>query len=183
MYLDLHSIHFKKILVSFFFLTLQFLPHVKKSHERSDVISLGRSDVISHGRFYSNTTQSLNMEHVGTLAEAEDVLSPTIIAHYSAYSALPPNKKKRATFALKPLRKDSLWYSHCRVVDISPTPTASRHGHLHPTKNPLYTAPGEPPIRTKTPVFFAYKNTPKNSTAQSAAIRNSTQNAPQISQS
>ena len=55
---------------------------------RSDLICLRRSDVISHGRFYSNTTQSLNMEHVGTLAEADDVLSPTIIALFTLLS--PP---------------------------------------------------------------------------------------------
>ena len=65
------------------------------SHGRSDVISHGRSDVISHGRshgrFYSNTTQSLNLEHVGTLVEAEDVLSPTIIALFDLLS--PPAKQ------------------------------------------------------------------------------------------
>ena len=109
------------------------------------------------------------MEHVENLAEADDVLSPTIISLFGA---------------LKPSQKDSLWYSNCRAADISPTPAASRHGHLHPKKIPLYTAPiAELPTHTKTPVSFAYRNTPKNSTAQSAATQKSTQNAPKISQS
>ena len=34
----------------------------------------------------SNTTQSLNLEHVRTLAEAEDVLSPTITALFGLLS-------------------------------------------------------------------------------------------------
>ena len=66
------------------------------SHGRFDVISHGRFDVISHGRshgrFYNHNTQSLNMEHVGNLAEAEDVLSPTIIPLFGLLS--PPAKQE-----------------------------------------------------------------------------------------
>ena len=110
-------------------------------------------------------------------------LSPTIIALFGLLSP-PAEHKKSATFALKPSQIDNLWYSNCRAADISPTPAASRHGRLHPKKNPSYTAPiAELPTHTKTPVSFAYRNTPKNSTAQSAATQKFTGNALQISQS
>ena len=74
------------------------------SHERSDVISDGRSDVISHGRFYNNATRSLNMEHVGTLAEAEDVLSPTIIALFGLLSP-PAEQEKTCHFCFETITK------------------------------------------------------------------------------
>ena len=63
------------------------------SHGRFDVISHGRFDVISHGRFYNHNTQLLNMEHVGNLAEAEDVLSPTIISLFGLLS--PPAEQEK----------------------------------------------------------------------------------------
>ena len=71
-----------------------------KSHGRSQ----GRSDVISHGRFYSNTTQSLNMEHVGTLAEADDVLSPTIIALFTLLSP-PAEHEETCHFCFETITK------------------------------------------------------------------------------
>ena len=123
------------------------------------------------------------MEHIGTLAEAEDVLSPTIIALFGLLSP-PAEQEETCHFCFETIAKGQFMVLKLPCCGYLTTPAASRHGHLHPTKNPSYTAfIAEPPIGTKTPVFFAYKNTPKNSTAQSAAIRNSTQNAPQISQS
>ena len=123
------------------------------------------------------------MEHIGTLAEAEDVLSPIIMSLFSLLSP-PAEQEEKCHFCFETITKGSLWYSHCRAADTSPAPSASKHGHLHPKKNPSYTAPiAEPPTHTKTPVFFAYRNTPKNSTAQSAATQKSMRNALQISQS
>ena len=82
------------------------------SHGRSDVISHERShkrsDVISHersyGRFYCNITQSLNTEHVGTLAEAEDVLSPTIIALFGLLSP-PAEQEETCHFCFETITK------------------------------------------------------------------------------
>ena len=123
------------------------------------------------------------MEHIGNLAEADDVLSPTIISLFGLLSP-PAEQEETCHFCFETSQKDSLWYSNCRAADISPTPAASRHGHLHPKKIPSYTAPiAELSTHTKTHVSFAYRNTPKNSTAQSAATQKSTQNAPKISQS
>ena len=166
------------------------------SHGRFDVISHGRFDVISHGRshgrVYNHNTQLLNMEHVGNLAEAEDVLSPTIISLFGLLSP-PAEQEETCHFCFETITKGQFMVlklptqiadSNCRAADISPTPAASRHGHLHPKKNPSYTVPiAEPPTHTKTSVSFAYKNTPKNSAAQSAATQNFTRNAPKISQS
>ena len=120
------------------------------------------------------------MEHVGNLAEADDVLSPTIISLFGLLSP-PAEQEETCHFCFETITKGQFMVLK---LPCSPTPAASRHGHLHPKKNPSFTVPiAELPTHTKTPVSFAYRNTPKNSTAQSAATQKSTQNAPKISQS
>ena len=115
------------------------------------------------------------MEHIGTLTETEDVLSPTIILLFGILSP-PAEQKKKCHFCLEIITKGQVY--GIQIADTSPTPNASKHGHLHPKKNPSYAAPiAEPPTHTKTPVSFAYKNTPKNSTAESAATQKSMRNA------
>ena len=74
------------------------------SHGRFDVISHGRFDVISHGRFYNHNTQLLNMEHVGNLAEAEDVLSPTIISLFGLLSP-PAEQEETCHFCFETITK------------------------------------------------------------------------------
>ena len=70
--------------------------HVK-SHGRYHVRSHGRYHVRSHershGRFYNNTQSITKMEHIGTLAKTEDVLSPTIIPLYGILS--PPVRSQK----------------------------------------------------------------------------------------
>ena len=58
----------------------------------------------SHGRFYNSTTQSLNTEHVGTLAEAEDVLSLTIIALFGLLSP-PAEQEETCHFCFETIAK------------------------------------------------------------------------------
>ena len=72
--------------------------HVK-SHERSHGRFYGRS----HGRFYNNT-QSLKMEHIGTPAETEDVLSPTIIPLFGILSP-PAEQEEECHFCLETITK------------------------------------------------------------------------------
>ena len=123
------------------------------------------------------------MEHVGNLAEAEDVLSPTIIPLFGLLSP-PAEEEETCHFCFETITKGQFMLLKLPCCGHLPTPAASRHGHLHPKKIPSYTAPiAELPTHTKTPVSFAYRNTPKNSTAQSVATQKSTRNALKISQS
>ena len=124
------------------------------------------------------------MEHVGTLTEAEDVLSPTIIPLLGLLSP-PAEQEETCHFCFETITKGQfmvLKLPCCgHLVHTCCFKTWASTSHKESIVRCAYIA--EPPIRTKTPVFFAYKNTPKNSTAPHAVIRNSTQNAPKISQS
>ena len=122
------------------------------------------------------------MEHVGTLAETNDVLSPTIIPLFGILS--PPAEQEECHFCFETITKGQFMVLKLPFC-----------GHLTHTgcfktwasifqKNPSYTAPiAELPTHTKTPVPFAYRNIPKNSTAECAATQKSTRNALKISQS
>ena len=76
--------------------------HVK-SHERSHGRYHVKSHERSHGRFYNNT-QSLKMEHIGTPAETEDVLSPTIIPLFGILSP-PAEQEEECHFCLETITK------------------------------------------------------------------------------
>ena len=64
----------------------------------------GDFDAISHERFYNHNTHSLNMEHVGTLAEADDVLSPTIIPLFGLLSR-PAEQEETCHFCFETITK------------------------------------------------------------------------------
>ena len=64
-----------------------------------------------------------------------------------------------------------------RAADTTPTQNVSRPGHL--MQNQQY---GAAIVEQRTHASFAYKNTPRNSIAQTAATRKFTQNAKQTSQ-
>ena len=64
----------------------------------------GDFDAISHERFYNHNTHSLNMEHVGTLAEADDVLSPTIIPLFGLLSP-PAEQEETCHFCFETITK------------------------------------------------------------------------------
>ena len=153
------------------------------SHGRFDVISHGRFDVISHGRFDKHNTQSLNMEHVGNLAEAEDVLSPTIIPLFGLLSP-PAEQEETCHFCFETITKGQFM--------VLKLPCCGHLTHTSCFKTWASTSQKESIVhcaycRTAYPYedtcFLCYRNTPKNSTAQSAATQKSTRNAPKISQS
>ena len=149
------------------------------SLRRPDNISHGRS----HGRFYSSTTQSLNMEHVGTLAEANNVLSPTIIALYGLLSP-PAEQEETCHFCFKTITKGQFMVLKLLCC-----------GHLVHTccfKTRASTSLKEFVVhcaycRTaylyEDTCFLCLPEDTQNATAQHAVIRDSTQNAAQISQS
>ena len=80
-------------------------------------------------------------------------------------SLLPGNNNKRTISGIH------------RAADTIPTQNVSKPGHL--MQNQQYTAPI---VEQRTHASFAYKNTPRNSIAQTAATTKFTQNAQQTSQ-
>ena len=89
-----------------------------------------------HGKFYNNdATQSLNMEHVGTLSETDDVLSPTIIPLFGLLSP-PAEQEETCHFCFETITKGQFLVLKLPCCGhLVHTTCFKTWGHLHPTKN------------------------------------------------
>ena len=100
---------------------------------------------------------NIKMEHVGTLPETNDILSPRIKPLFGKLS--PPAEKEECNFCLL---QDNFWCSNYRAADTTLTQNVSRPGHRYLIKNKPCAAPiVEQHINTNTHASFACKNTPK----------------------
>ena len=123
------------------------------------------------------------MEHVGNLAEAEDVLSPTIISLFGLLSP-PAEQEETCHFCFETITKGQFMVLKLPCCGhLTHTGCFKTWASTSQKEYVVHCAYAELPTHTKTPVSFAYRNTSKNSTAQSAATHKSTRNALKISQS
>ena len=101
---------------------------------------------------------NIKMEHVGTLPETNDILSPRIKPLFGKLSP-PAEKEEECHFCLL---QDNFWCSNYRAADTTLTQNVSRPGHRYLIKNKPCAAPiVEQHINTNTHASFACKNTPE----------------------
>ena len=123
------------------------------------------------------------MEHVGNLAEADDVLSPTIVPLFGLLSP-PAEQKETCHFCFETITKGQFM--------VLKLPCCGHLTHTECFKTWASTSQKESVVhcaycRTAYPYedtcFLCLQEYTENSTAQSAVTQKSTQNAPKISQS
>ena len=124
------------------------------------------------------------MEHIGTLAETEDVLSPTIIPLFGILSP-PAEQEEECHFCIETITKGQFM--------VFKLPCCGHHTHTECFKTWASASQKESTVRCAycrttyqcedTCFLCLQEYTPKNSTAQCAATQKFTRNAQQTSQS
>ena len=120
------------------------------------------------------------MEHIGTLPETNDILSPTIMPLFGILSP-PAEKEEECHFCVEKITKGQ--FLVFKLPCCGHTQNVSRHRHRYLTKNQPYAVPTvEQYTHTKTCASSVCKNTPKNSIVLRAVTQKFTQNAQQTLQ-
>ena len=125
------------------------------------------------------------MEHIGTLPETNDVLSPTIITLFGILCP-PAKKEKDSHICMDKITKGQflVFQLPCcgHYVPTECFKIWASTSHTESTDQQCAAPIVEQDINAKTHASFAYKNTPRNSIVQRAATQKFTRNAQQTSQ-